>query len=222
MKTDSSMRYSKTRYAVISDFDGTITRRDVGDFLLLHFKLVKKKEIDLGYELNVPVEKWMTKYFSRIGKIKKDLIEKAVKKHISPRHLFRETALFCRRKKIPFEVVSGGVDLYANPFFQKEKLKMKTFFGSCRTKKGKAEIRYPYLKGISLSQFKKSRVEFYKKKGYTVIFCGDAPNDVPAAMTADIAFASRFLPSLLESKKVPYRRLIHFGPVLKILKSAYK
>ncbi|GAB4028403.1 MAG: hypothetical protein Fur0012_00670 [Elusimicrobiota bacterium] len=118
--------------------------------------------------------------------------------------------------------MSGGVDLYANPLFQKEKLEIKTFFGSCAIKKGRAEIRYPYLKGISLSQFKKSRVEFYKKKGYTVIFCGDAPNDVPAAISADITFASRFLPSLLESRKTPYRRLTHFGPLLKMLKSAYK
>ncbi|GAB4028400.1 MAG: hypothetical protein Fur0012_00660 [Elusimicrobiota bacterium] len=95
---NSSMQYSENRYAIVSDFDGTITYKDVGDFLLLHFKLVKKREIDIGYELNVPVEKWMKEYFSRIGKVKKELIEKAVKKYISPRLFFRETVIFCKEK----------------------------------------------------------------------------------------------------------------------------
>ncbi len=211
------MKYSK-RYALISDFDGTITTRDAGDFILLHFRLVSKKDIDEGYSKNIPVEKWMKKYFCRAAKIKKNLIEKAVVSKIKLRPQFRETADFCLKNRIPFEITSGGVDLYSKPILKARKIKVKSFFGKFRYKGKKACIEYPYLKNMTLSQFKKSRVLHYQKKGFKVIFCGDAPNDLEAAKAADTAFASRFLPALLRREKKHYKRLVSFSGVLKILK----
>jgi len=207
------------KFAIVSDFDGTITKVDAGDFLLVHFKLVKRKEIELGYELNIPVEKWMKDYFSRIGTIDASLIKKAIIKHIKPRLFFRETAKYCLKKEIPFEVVSGGVDIYSEPFFDREKIKLKTFFAKYSIRGRKAKISYPYLKGISLSEFKKKRVDYYKNKGYTVIFCGDAPNDLQAAKSADIVFAARMLPSLLKKEKTKFFHLKNFYQVLKLLRN---
>lgn len=210
------------KFAIVSDFDGTITKIDAGDFLLVHFKLMKEREIELGYELNIPVEKWMKEYFSRIGAIKPSLIRKAIKEHIKPRPFFMDTAKYCLEKGIPFEVVSGGVDIYSKPFFNREKIKLKSFFGKCVISNGKARISYPYLKGISLSEFKKERVKYYKNKGHTVIFCGDAPNDLLAAKSADIVFAARMLPELLKKEKIKFFNLDSFQQVLKILKNSEK
>lgn len=210
------MKYYKG-HALISDFDGTITKQDVGDFLLLHFKLVSKKDIDLGYSKNIPVEKWMKRYFILASKLKKKNLEKALLK-IKLRPKFKETALFCLKNKIPLEITSGGVDLYSKPIFKANKLKIKNFFGKFIKTGKSAKIEYPYLKGKTLSQFKKRRVLYYKKKGFKVIFCGDAPNDLAAAKAADEVFASRFLPKLLEKEKKPYKRLTSFSKVLKLLK----
>lgn len=213
------MKYSK-KYALITDFDGTITERDVGDFILLKFKLISKKEIDLGYLTDMPVEDWMKKHFAAAAKIKKEKIEKAVVSQIKLRPYFKKTAEFCRKNLIPLEIVSGGVDLYADPILKFHKLKVKSFFGKFKVKNNSVSITYPYLKNKTLSEFKKSRVEYYKKRGYSVIFCGDAPNDLPAAKTADTAFACRFLPALLKKEKKSYKRLKDFSEIFKILKKS--
>ena len=204
-------------YAIVSDFDGTITTRDVGDFLLLHFRLVTPEEIETGYGLNAPVGKWMKKFFRRIEKIPVREIEKAIYKRIKVKKGVRETMKICKNKGIPFEIASGGVDLYARPVFKKEQLKARSFFGKCRLVRGKAKIEYPFLKNMELSDFKRSRVDHYRKKGYTVIFCGDAPNDLKAALAADRVFADSRLYKICRERKIKCRKLSTFLPVLKII-----
>lgn len=206
------------KYSVISDFDGTITKIDVGDFLLVHFKLISKKEIEKSYILNLPVEKWMRDNFTLISNIPKREIFKAINKYIEIKKGFKEFLSYAKKKKIPFEIVSGGVDLYADAVFKKYNIKAKSYFGKFIENSGKAVIKYDFLKkSKELSDFKKERVLYYKNRGYKTIYCGDAPNDLKAADSADIVFADKRLYKIGKDKG--YIKLNDFRKLIDFLKN---
>lgn len=179
--------------AVVSDFDATITKKDVGDSLLLEFKKANYDEINSSYQMGIRVEEWMKIYFSRMKDVDHKEIENFVYNKVEARDGFYEFFSFLNVNRIPFELVSGGVDVYIEPFFKKHGIAVKGFYGLFRN----GAVEYPFLGDMTLSQFKAYRVTHYRKLGYTVIFLGDSQNDYEAALAADISFATLRLKDIL-------------------------
>ncbi len=196
-------------WAVVSDFDGTVTLRDVGDHLLLHYGFADRKTIEGSYSLKVRVEDFMKRAFSGAG-LTAEVIAGFVRERVKARAGFKEFVSFCAATGVPLEIVSGGVDLYAKPFFKKHGVKVKSFFGKARVAGGGIKITYPFLKGIDLSSFKALRVARMKRAGRMVIFFGDGPNDLKAAALADRVYAADRLYRLCRERGVPARRLTNF------------
>ena len=196
-------------WAAVSDFDGTITLRDVGDHLLLHYGFADKKTIDESYVSGVKVEDFMKSAFAGAALTEK-VIAGFVRKRVKARRGFREFISFCETSGIPFEIASGGVDLYADPFFKKHGVKVRSFFGKGRAVKGGVSIRYPFLRRLDLSAFKASRVLRQKKAGRKVVFFGDGPNDLKAAAAADKVYAAGRLYRLCRERGIPVSPLTDF------------
>ena len=168
------------KWAVVTDFDGTVTLKDVGDVLLRHFKAATKEEIEDSCSPHVKMEEWMIKYFRPLMVPKKE-IEAYVLESTRLRSGFREFHAFCAGQGIPLEIASGGVDLYIDCLLGKWRLKIKSFYGRARfTAKG-LRVDYPCLKGSTLDVFKAARVRHYQRLGYKVAFCGDGASDLKAA-----------------------------------------
>lgn len=200
----------KASWAAVSDFDGTITLRDVGDHLLLHYGFADRKTIEESYSLKVKVEDFMKRAFAGAaltGKVIADFVRARVK----ARRGFRDFVLFCEKAGVPFEIASGGVDLYADPFFRKHGVKVKSFFGRARVAGGGIRIRYPFLRRMDLSTFKESRVLRQKRAGRRVVFFGDGPNDLKAAAAADKVYAAGRLYRLCRQRGIAASRLEDFG-----------
>jgi len=206
-------------WAAVSDFDGTITMRDVGDALLLHYGYSDKKTIEASYSLKVRVEDFMKKAFAG-AKLSKDVIADFVNRRVRARPGFREFVSFCALNKIPFEIASGGVDLYADPFFRKHGVDVKAFFGRARVTAGGVRITYPFLRRMNLSGFKASRVRRMQRAGRKVVFFGDGPNDFKAAMLADKVFATGRLLKLCRARGVAAAPLMNFSRAAAFLKKA--
>ncbi len=204
------------KYAIVSDFDGTITTKDIGDFLLLYFNLVTPNEIEESYNFGIKIEQWMQIYFSKIKIIDKNKIKKAIKENVKIRNGFKELVNLCKEKKIPIEVVSGGVDLYIEEVFKNNNIEVSGYWG----KFNNGDIKYEFLNGITLSQFKALRVKYYKGKGYKTIFCGDAANDYNAAKEADVCFASLRLKEILKNEGYKFYELDDFRKVMEILNAS--
>ena len=212
----NTKKTSETNWALICDFDGTITLKDVGDIILTHFKAATKKEIKDSYNEDVDMAQWMTNTFANL-KANPPQIEKHLLKTITPRKGFKELDRFCDKNNIQLEIVSGGLDLYASPLFKKWDLKTKCFFGKAKFSDNGYKISYPYLKGCSLDNFKEFRVKFHQKKDRKVIFCGDATTDLKAAMAADKVYATKKLLSLCKTNKVKTSRLKTFFDIKKFI-----
>lgn len=207
------------KWAVVTDFDATITTRDIGDSIIGHFKAAGAKEIRDSYRPGVAVEKWMKEVFERASiagagpkEIRKFILDTAVM-----RKGCGEFLRLCRKRKIPVEIVSGGLDIYVKPLFKKWGIKTRGFFGVSSRVNGKIKIRYPFLRGMTLEEFKASRVKAFQDRGYRVVFLGDGISDYLAACFADAVFARRKLYSLCRENGVPARRLADFYSVMKTL-----
>ncbi len=205
-----------TKWALVCDFDGTISLKDVGDVILTHFKAVTKQEIKNSYNSDVDMAKWMKNTFMRLNTTPEE-IEKHLLKTILIRKGFKDIIKFCDKNKIPLEIVSGGLDLYSRPLFKKWNLQVKSFFGKATFVKTGYKISYPYLKDCSLDDFKKARVKFHQTKNRKVIFCGDATTDLKAAMIADKVYATKKLLSLCKDNNIETSWLRTFFDIKKFI-----
>ena len=208
-----SVRLRRTgRWAVVTDFDGTVTLKDVGDVLLIHFKAATREDIDLAYDPGVKMEEWMREYFRPLKADKKD-IEDYVLSSTRLRGGFRGLHAFCAGARFPLEIVSGGIDLYIDCLLKKWGLKIKKFHGRARfTAKGLV-VDYPCMKGETLDLFKAGRVRHHQRLGYRVAFCGDGTTDIKAARAADIVFATKRLRTFCLKEGIPSRQLKNFSSV---------
>ena len=197
-------------WAAVSDFDGTITLRDVGDHLLLHYGFADKKTIEESYSPKVRVEDFMKRAFAGAALTEKTIAD-FVRKRVKARRGFREFIVFCGESGVPFEIVSGGVDLYADPFFRAHGVKVRSFFGRARVVAGGVRITYPFLRRMDLSSFKESRVLRQKRSGRRVVFFGDGPNDLKAAAAADKVYAAGRLYRLCRERGIAVSRLADFS-----------
>ncbi len=203
-------------WAAVSDFDGTITLRDVGDHLLLHYGFADKKTIEASYSLRVRVEDFMRRAFAGVRLSEKTIADFVMEK-VKARPGFADFAPFCARAGVPLEIVSGGVDLYAGPFLRKHGVKVRSFFGRARLVGGGIKITYPFLRRSALSSFKASRVLRFRKAGYKVVFFGDGPNDLKAARLAHKVYAAGRLYKLCRERGIPVSRLTDFEKAARFL-----
>ncbi len=204
-------------WAAVSDFDGTITLQDVGDWLLLHYGYCDKRAIAASYSPKVRVEDFMKKAFAG-AKLSKADITGFVNRKVKARRGFRGFVSFCARNAIPLEVASGGMDLYAAPFFRKHGIAIKAFFGKTRVTAGGIRITYPFLKGTDLGTFKAARVLRLRRAGRKVVFFGDGPSDLKAASLADKVFAAGRLLKLCRARGITATPLSSFARAATFLK----
>ena len=204
-------------WAAVSDFDGTVTLRDVGDHLLLHYGFADRKTIEESYSLKIRVEDFMKRAFSGAA-LSKEVIAAFVREKVKARPGFRSFILYCEKNGVPFEIASGGVDLYADPFFRKHGVTVKSFFGKARVVKGGIKIHYPFLRRTDLNSFKESRVKRFKRSGRKVIFFGDGPNDLKAAAAADKVYAAGRLLKLCRERGIKVSPLKSFEGAVNFLK----
>ncbi len=209
----------KATWAVVTDFDGTITLKDVGDALLRHFKAATREEIERSYAPHVKMEEWMKEYFRPLTASKKD-IEAYVLASTRLRGGFKEFRAFCAAEGIPLEIASGGLDLYIECLLKKWGLKIKSFYGFTRFTSGGVRVTFPCLKGTTLDAFKTARVRHYQRLGYKVVFCGDGTSDLKAARAADAVFAAKRLRRFCREEDVKNRQLKNFFGVRDFIRSS--
>lgn len=211
-------RAAAAGWAAVSDFDGTITTFDVGDALLLHCGRADRAMIAASYAPGVRVEDFMREAFSG-ARLTAGQIEAFVLRRVKSRPGFPAFAGFCGEAGIPLEIVSGGIDLYAEPFFRRLGLKPRSFFGRGRVTPSGVKLAYPFLKSADLPSFKASRVRRLRRAGRRVVFFGDGPSDFEAARLADRVYAAGRLLKLCRAGGVAALPLTDFRKATAFLRA---
>jgi 2-hydroxy-3-keto-5-methylthiopentenyl-1-phosphate phosphatase len=98
-------------------------------------------------------------------------------------------------------------------------VKVKSFFGRARVAGNGIRITYPFLRRTTLSDFKASRVDRFRRAGYRVVFFGDGPNDLKAAMLADKVYATGRLLRLCRERGIPASPLVSYARAAAYIKN---
>ena len=209
------------KFAIITDFDGTITTRDIGNALCTHFGTMQPGKEIKDYDTKEDPAIWFNKFFSPI-KVNQEEFESIILSYAVVKKGFDKLVLFVKEHKIPFEIVSGGLDIYIKPILKKHNLPPLPIYCVRGTLGPKGiKVAFPDYPEIALDDFKAQRVKYYKNKGYTTVFLGDGLVDLEAAKQADILFATGYLAELCKRYNIVYREFEDFTKLLKILQENY-
>ncbi len=199
---------NKVRTAVFCDFDGTISRRDIGYNLFHHFSGGKNDEL---------LPAWIEGTLST----RDCLRQEAAMVHASPETIlaflddFRIDETFvtfeerCRAAGVPVTVMSEGLDFYIKHVLSRYglgHLPLKCNLGFLE--KGTIRVEFPHknltcrdcgnCKGERISEFRQIA------PGCRTVFVGDGYSDACAAKEADVLFAKKDLQTYCEKHNIEY------------------
>jgi len=183
------------RIAIISDFDGTISKRDVGHHFFGTYIPEKKKWLEL-------LERWKMGLISSrecleselelVQATRDDLDVFIANEGIDP--YFRDFADFCRKRGFELIVVSDGLDYYIEWLLIQNSLGSISFYANHLVlSDGTLErIEFPYYNKLNCDlcgNCKRYHIEEMKKKGYFVVYVGNGLSDRCPSEYADLVFA---------------------------------
>lgn len=205
------------KYAIVSDFDGTVTMEDIANLLVAHYK-VDGIDTEPVHQNDDHAKNWMRRFMGAIKTTKKDF-EAFLHSAAIERPGFVEMVQTCFEKDAPFEIVSGGMDIYINPILQKFGVTgVPVYAANAEFLEEGIKVEYPLLEDFSLEDFKAMRVRHYQNAGYHVIFCGDGATDFKAALQADTAYARDTLLRMCVGGGISVKELITFEEIIKTIK----
>lgn len=205
------------KYAIITDFDGTLTQIDVAHLLVAHFR-ADGVSCEPVHKHDDAAKAWMRRYMGSI-KASKEEFEAFVLSAARPRAGMMDMLHTAFERNVPVEIVSGGLDIYINPFLAAHGISgLPVYSANAQFTPEGIKVDYPLLENFLLADFKAARVKHYKAQGYTTIFCGDGMTDLTAAKEADILFARDLLLDECVRQKIPAQELISFNDVIEIIR----
>lgn len=189
----------------LSDFDGTITERDVIHSIMENFAppiwknilnelMTGKIDIDIGIK----------KMFNLIPSDKKEEIINWVLENIKIREGFDDFLDFLNENNILFVILSGGIDFYINPLIEPYKDKIhKIYSNKAIFKKDYIDVEFIYkCDGVCKRSCGVCKPYIIKKdfKNYFKFYAGDGITDLTASEYVDFIFATGSLQKYLKNK----------------------
>jgi 2-hydroxy-3-keto-5-methylthiopentenyl-1-phosphate phosphatase len=209
-------RTGKAPFAVLCDFDGTISTSDVGSALFGRFAGGKQWEALL--------ESWKR---GEIGS-RDCLVEECRMTRVTRGELVSFTEAFeidekfsgfaewCDEKGVPLAIVSDGLDFYIEQVLKRFELsRLPVYANHLRFTDGGVEPEFPYFeRGCrSCGNCKGYHVREYRKLFNRVIFVGDGYSDRCALEEADLVLAKKGLADLCRSLQRACVEVADFGDV---------
>ncbi len=204
-------------WAVICDFDGTITAEDVCVRLLAEFAVGDWRQLDADYEAGkIDLEACLVGQVGMFAAPRETLAAYA-RRHTRLRPGFRQFVTFCRRAGVELAVVSAGLDFYITAILEREGLcdLDVTCIGTAEVD-GKVSVVLP-LAGQAvdgaLADFKVAAVLARRQAGKRVVYIGDGSTDFAAARQAHHVFARDKLLAFCRREGIPCSPFVDFAEV---------
>jgi 2,3-diketo-5-methylthio-1-phosphopentane phosphatase len=210
--------------AVLVDFDGTITRRDIGDQVVINFAEPGWEDALDRFRAGEMNSKDFWAY--EMSLLRKDREDAAVEHSLSIAELrsgFANFLDYCKTHDIPVEVASSGMNFYVDAILDK--------FGMADLPRSRPVVDYDEnghgvmtipegLRDCGMTVMCKcDRVWHWRRKGYRVMFIGDGVSDECAVSQADIVLATSRLREVCESKGIDHTPFDTFDEVLEFVRS---
>lgn len=207
------------RFKIFLDFDGTITKNDVGEEIFKKFldeNIVKKIVDDLLADRISSRECWEKLCELSLIKDKKEFDDFILTQEIEPTlHRFVE---YCEENSFQLYVLSDGFDYYIDKILKRENISHLKVFSNklILTDDGKLIPSFPFYNADcrSSSNCKRNHIlENSSEDDYTV-FIGDGNSDNDAIQYVDFIFAKDDLLKFCEVQRITYFPFRNFDDVI--------
>jgi 2-hydroxy-3-keto-5-methylthiopentenyl-1-phosphate phosphatase len=211
---------------VLCDFDGTITTVDTAAWVLARFAQGDWRPFDKQFENGeITIEECLNGQFSLVKASKKQILQE-LKNVVIFRQNFKKLAKHCKENRIPFIVVSAGLDFVIKHFLKLNGCLNLVEVCAAKTVFSPQGIRFifPTLFDKKSENFKRDTVIHYKSQNGKVIYVGDGLADYAAARDADYPFAIKnsTLAKLCKSHEIRCRKTTDFQDVIEAISKLAK
>ena len=210
---------TEKQFKIFLDFDGTITKNDVGEEIFRKFldeSIVKKIVDDLIADKISSRQCWEILCESASILNKTDFDDFILTQEIDPTlHHFVE---YCEANSFQLYVLSDGFDYYIDKILKRENLNQLKVFSNklILTDDGKLIPSFPYYNADCRSSSNCKRNHILENSGeddYTVFIC-DGNSDNDAIQYVDFIFAKDDLLKLCEVQRITYFPFRNFDDVM--------
>ena len=197
------------KLALLIDFDGTVTERDMGVALLEAFALEDWKRFEPMREAGVIVgRECLAREFGCLPSDREEEMARFVREQAVIRPGFEELVRRCKEEGIPLNIASSGLGFYISSILSESGLSDVPVFSS-RANFGvgdRVKVEYDACPVIcdSVGACKCYHALRYADAGYMVAIVGDGFSDTCVAARADYVFACRRLRSHCEAEGIPF------------------
>ena len=203
------------------DFDGTITKKDIGDELFIVFGKFEPYHSQL-IECKINI----TDYWHNLcNNLNDDVSEDTIVSYaetcgVNP--YFIEFANYCKKENVALAIVSDGFESYIKPILKREKLDWipvfcnKLIFSEGEKPKPIFPNASEVCKCLSAS-CKRNLILSNSPPEAIIIFIGDGYSDYCPAEHSDIIFAKNALAKYCNENKIPHYSYNTFFEVLRIM-----
>ncbi|HYY47374.1 MAG TPA: MtnX-like HAD-IB family phosphatase [Thermoplasmata archaeon] len=208
-----------TKLAVLTDFDGTITRTDVVEAILEEFAPATWWEIEEQHRARaIGTRETLARQVALLRVKQADLI-RFVDAKVELDETFRDFAAFCQGRGIPLEIVSEGLDVYVHYLLQKWGLALPVRTNRAIFEERGVRIEYPWADATCTlcGTCKLLRLFELRTQGHRVVYVGDGHSDLCPAVEADLLFAKAELARLCDEEGIAYTPFDRFSDVHRTL-----
>ena len=198
-------------YAVVSDFDGTISLQDSNEQLFLALGNAENIKIEELYnESKIGTKEGFTRHFEAL-KLKENTYNEFILDNIEIDRGFKDFYNKTIENGIPLIVVSGGFINGISILLKKEGMeRVPVYANRLVTSKGRLAVEFSNENHNCSNIFgpcgncKLQHLERLRENKRKIIFIGDGLTDRCAASNADIVFAKKSLAEYCEGKGIKY------------------
>lgn len=200
---------------ILCDFDGTITRACLCDFLYKEFATCGLKFSDLWNEGKIGTKEEIESSFQFIQATREEMESALATIEVVPG--FREFYDYCRARELPLTIVSDGLEwairyvLGCMGVTDIAVMSNRIFF---EPQGFRFEFPYYNASAAQTGVCKRDIVETFKQKSERIIMIGDGRTDFDASHLADFVFARDALWDYCQVHHIPSRQFDNFFDIL--------
>ncbi len=192
--------------AVLTDFDGTVTRSDVAEDILEEFAPPTWWDIEEEHRARkIGTRETMVRQFALVRAKEADIL-RFVDDRVQLDETFPAFVAYCRSRDIRLEIVSEGLDFYLRPLLRKWRIDVPVRTNRAVFEDGRVKISYPYADPTCnlCGTCKLGRLFELRVQGYRVTYVGDGHSDLCPAIEADVVFAKKELADLCREEAIDF------------------
>lgn len=223
LKERSSLHRSSSPHSTVRvfvDFDGTVTRRDVGDEL---FRRLCSDEA-----FNSIIARWECKdltgpeMYDALCSASRAMHETEFEQFLSEHEVeasFGAFVQWCESRSYPLIILSDGCDAYIEPLLRRAGLHVEYKCNTLRFENGFPRMQYPFFdpRRPMLANCKSNHIALSSRDDDIIVYVGDGRSDFEAACYADMVFACGVLETYCQEKNITFRRFGNFHDVRLVL-----